>query len=138
MVNREGIPIAHEVWEGNIKDPKTVPDTLHTLTERFHLKRCVFVGDNAMTTPENIALLREQRCEYIMSLKLLKDARALRILKDPALPSTEQFAALTDIPSASVRSRHRATAFTMMSGLLSATIPNEPRLPGKNVPPVWR
>jgi len=31
LVNREGIPIAHEVWEGNIKDPQTVPDALETM-----------------------------------------------------------------------------------------------------------
>jgi len=96
LVNREGVPIAHEVWEGNIKDPKTVPDTLNTLAERFNLKRCVFVGDNAMATPENITLLRENHYEYIMSLKLLKDARALRILKNPSLPESEEFIPLTD------------------------------------------
>ena len=69
---------------------------MNTLAERFNLKRCVFVGDNAMATPENITLLRENHYEYIMSLKLLKDARALRILKDTSLPESEEFIPLTD------------------------------------------
>lgn len=81
LVNRDGIPLAHEVWEGNVKDGKTVPDTLTTLQHRFNVKRCVFVGDNGMATPENIHLLREKHYEYIMSLKLLKDARALQLLQ---------------------------------------------------------
>jgi transposase len=96
LVNREGIPIAHEVWDGNIKDAKTVPETLKALSKRFNLKRCVFVGDNAMATPENIKLIRENHYEYIMSLKLLKDARAIRILKDTSLPKPEKFIPLTD------------------------------------------
>jgi transposase len=96
LVNREGIPIAHEVWEGNIKDQKTVPDALETLKNRFNVKRCVFVGDNAMATPENITLLRDKNYEYITSLKLLKDSRALALLKNPSLPDYEHFTKLKD------------------------------------------
>lgn len=96
LVNREGIPIAHEVWEGNIKDSKTVPDALETMQKRFRIKRCIFVGDNAMATPENIALLREKNYEYITSLKLLKDSRALSLLKSTSLPDYGQFTKLRD------------------------------------------
>ena len=96
LVNREGIPIAHEVWEGNIKDQKTVPDALETMQKRFNVKRCIFVGDNAMATPENITLLRDKNYEYITSLKLLRDSRALNILKSPSLPQYKHFTKLKD------------------------------------------
>ena len=96
LVNRDGLPIAHEVWEGNTADPKTVPDTLDALAERFRLKWCVFVGDNAMATPDNITLLRAKDYEYIVSMKLKKDARARRILEDPTLPAPEQFVPVAD------------------------------------------
>ena len=96
LVNREGIPIAHEVWEGNIKDQKTVPDALESLKKRFTIKRCIFVGDNAMATPENIDLLRDKQYEYITSLKLLKDSRALNLLKSPSLPDYNCFTKLKD------------------------------------------
>ena len=96
LVNRDGIPIAHEVWEGNIKDQKTVPDALETMQKRFNVKRCIFVGDNAMATPENINLLRDKNYEYITSLKLLKDSRALALLKDSSLPDYEHFTKLKD------------------------------------------
>jgi len=96
LVNRDGLPIAHQVWEGNTADPKTVPDALETLSQRFRLKRCVFVGDNAMATPTNLTLLREKGYEYIMSLKLRKDPRARRILEDPALSNPERFTPLKD------------------------------------------
>ena len=96
LVNREGIPIAHEVWEGNIKDQKTVTDALETMQKRFNVKRCIFVGDNAMATPGNITLLRDKNYEYITSLKLLKDSRALALLKDSSLPDYEHFTKLKD------------------------------------------
>lgn len=96
LVNRDGIPIAHEVWEGNIKDQNTVPDALDALKKRFSIKRCIFVGDNAMSTPENIMLLREKHYEYITSLKLLRDSRALALLKHPSLPEYTRFTQLKD------------------------------------------
>jgi hypothetical protein len=96
LVNRDGIPLAHQVWEGNTSDPKTVPDALETLSKRFRLKRCVFVGDSAMAAKTNLDLLRTKGYEYIMSLKLHKDVRVRRILEDPALPVPERFALLKD------------------------------------------
>jgi len=96
LVNRDGLPIAHQVWEGNTSDPKTVPDALKTLSQRFRLKRCVFVGDNAMATPANLALLREKGYEYIMSLKLHNDLRARRIMEDPVMANPERFTPLKD------------------------------------------
>ena len=96
LVNREGIPIAHEVWEGNIKDQNTVPDALETLQKRFKIKRCIFVGDNAMATPDTIDCLRNNHYEYITSLKLRRDSRALDILKNHSLPEYTRFTQLKD------------------------------------------
>jgi transposase len=96
LVNRDGIPIAHEVWDGNVKDQNTVPVTLETMRKRFNIKRCIFVGDNGMATSDNIALLRKNRYEYIVGMRLLKDARALAVLNDPSVPGREHFTLLKD------------------------------------------
>ncbi|MFQ6115281.1 MAG: IS1634 family transposase, partial [bacterium] len=80
LVNRNGIPIAHEVWEGNIKDSQTVADALERLKKEFNIRRCVFVGDNGLVTPDNLELLNNYGYEYILSLKLRKDPRASAIL----------------------------------------------------------
>ena len=66
------------------------------MQKRFNVKRCIFVGDNAMATPENIELLRDKNYEYITSLKLLRDSRALNILKSPSLPQYKHFTKLKD------------------------------------------
>jgi transposase len=96
LVNREGIPIAHEVWQGNIKDTKTLPDAISSLKKRFNVERCIFVGDNSMSTPLNIELLRENNYEYIMSLKILKDIRVSKILKEFSVDEYKHFMKLKD------------------------------------------
>jgi len=42
------------VWEGNTADPKTIPDQVKKLRERFGLKRVVLVGDRGMITSARI------------------------------------------------------------------------------------
>jgi len=96
LVNRDGIPIAHTVWDGNVKDQTTVPETIKAMEKRFNIKRCIFVGDNGMATSDNITLLREHNYEYIVGMRLLKDARALAVLNDPSVPDREHFTVLKD------------------------------------------
>jgi transposase len=54
LTNAVGCPVAVEVWEGNTADPKTVPDQVKKLRERFGLKRLVLVGDRGMITSARI------------------------------------------------------------------------------------
>jgi transposase len=50
----EGIPVAIEVVEGNVGDPKTIPAQVAKLKERFGLERVVVVGDRGMVTEARI------------------------------------------------------------------------------------
>jgi hypothetical protein len=59
LADREGRPIAVEVFAGNTGDPKTVPAQLERLQERFKLSRVVLVGDRGMLTKTQIGALRE-------------------------------------------------------------------------------
>ena len=96
LVNRDGIPIAHEVWEGNIKDSETVADALQRLKKEFNIRRCVFVGDNGLVTPDNLELLNNYGYEYILSLKLRKDPRASAILDSLSVEDYRHFEKLKD------------------------------------------
>ena len=59
LADREGRPIAVEVFAGNTGDPKTVPAQVERLQERFKLSRVVLVGDRGMLTKTQINALRE-------------------------------------------------------------------------------
>jgi transposase len=54
LSNGEGCPVAVEVFEGNVADPKTVATQITKLRERFQLQRVVLVGDRGMLTEKRI------------------------------------------------------------------------------------
>jgi DDE family transposase len=56
LCNREGCPIAVEVFTGNTADPMTLGPQVEKIRQRFGLSRVVFVGDRGMITS---ARLRE-------------------------------------------------------------------------------
>jgi transposase len=50
LCTAEGCPVAVEVFEGNVADPKTLPSQITKLRQRFSLERIVLVGDRGMIT----------------------------------------------------------------------------------------
>jgi hypothetical protein len=54
LCNREGCPVAIEVFEGNTGDPTTVGAQVTKLKARFGLERVVLVGDRGMITQARI------------------------------------------------------------------------------------
>jgi len=54
LCNREGCPVAVEVFEGNTADPNTVARQIEKLRGRFGLARVVVVGDRGMLTEARI------------------------------------------------------------------------------------
>jgi transposase len=58
MTDAVGRPVAVDVYAGNVGDPKTIPDQVDTLRERFGLARVVLVGDRGMLTQTQIDHLK--------------------------------------------------------------------------------
>ncbi|EGO94359.1 IS1634 family transposase [Acidiphilium sp. PM] len=54
LCDREGRPIAVEVFEGNTADPGTIAAQVEKLKRRFHLNHVVLVGDRGMITTARI------------------------------------------------------------------------------------
>ncbi|MEI6503920.1 MAG: transposase, partial [Armatimonadota bacterium] len=54
MTDREGRPVAMEVYPGDTGDPSTVPDQVIKLRARFGLEHVVLVGDRGMLTSAKI------------------------------------------------------------------------------------
>jgi len=59
LADREGCPVAVDVYPGNTGDPSTVPDQVEKLREAFGLKRVVLVGDRGMLTQTQIDALQD-------------------------------------------------------------------------------
>lgn len=70
LCNVEGVPIAIDVVEGKVGDPKTIPDQVEKLKERFGLKRVVVVGDRGMVTEARIRQdVQEAGYDWITALR---------------------------------------------------------------------
>src|SRR6266851_1974528 len=59
LTNREGCPVAVDVFEGNTGDPATVASQVSKLKERFGIEKVVLVGDRGMLTSARIESLKE-------------------------------------------------------------------------------
>lgn len=68
VMSRDGIPIAHHIFEGNTTDKDTVEKIIDDLKKRFSIKEIVFVGDRGMITVDNIGCIKEKGNNYIMGM----------------------------------------------------------------------
>jgi transposase len=59
LCDKEGRPVAVEVFEGNVSDPTTVASQVDKLKQRFGIGEVVLVGDRGMLTSARIDVLKE-------------------------------------------------------------------------------
>jgi transposase len=85
-----GRPVAVDVYPGNTADPKTVPDQIAKVREKFSLKKVILVGDRGMLTQTQIDTLRQYPgLGWISALrseaigKMLKEGVLYRQLFEP-------------------------------------------------------
>jgi hypothetical protein len=69
MCDRQGRPIAVDVFAGNTLDAQTVPRQITTLRERFDLSEVVLISDRGMVTKANLAALAQADIDWITALK---------------------------------------------------------------------
>jgi len=93
----EGLPIAHEVFEGNVAETRTLVPILQRLQKRFALRRIVIVADRGLLSLDNVAALEELGraqgvcVDYILAVPARRYSAFAEILRDvqPALDSAD-------------------------------------------------
>ena len=81
LVMIDGWPIAHHVFEGQLRDASTVEQVLQDLEQRFGLRRVVFVGDRGMVTAGNLDWLRARGQGYLVGLNRRRRPEVLRYIQ---------------------------------------------------------
>jgi transposase len=69
MTNKDGCPVAVEVFPGNRTDAKTLEDQITRLREKYGLRRVVLVGDRGMITKTRIIDLKNVGYDWITALR---------------------------------------------------------------------
>lgn len=70
LTDKDGRPVAVEVFKGNTSDPATVSSQIEKLMTRFSLARVVLVGDRGMITQARVEELRATRgVDWVTALR---------------------------------------------------------------------
>jgi transposase len=70
LTNRQGVPVAVSVFEGNMSDPKTLMPQVEKLQNDFDIDRFTLVGDRGMITQTQIDSLRNREgLDWISALR---------------------------------------------------------------------
>ena len=75
VVNRDGLPIGYEVFDGNRRDVTTVEDMVDLMETKYGQAKRVWVMDRGMVSEGNLEFLRKRGARYIVGTLrgLLKD-----------------------------------------------------------------
>jgi transposase len=84
VIGREGFPIAHEVFDGNAQDRKTLGRMLDLLKERVGLPEgSTVVVDRGMAYAENLTEIRERKLHYVIAARQPERDQWLDELEEP-------------------------------------------------------
>ena len=70
MVTPEGIPLGFEIYPGNTFEGSTVKDIAKKMRQKFNVNRFIFVADRGLFSAQNLGILREEKGEFIVGIKL--------------------------------------------------------------------
>jgi transposase len=71
-MTQEGIPIAHEIFPGNLNDVQSFAKALDVVKERFNIDKIILVGDRGMASAPLLEEIAEQHLEYIVGVRMRK------------------------------------------------------------------
>lgn len=80
LIMCNGMPIGHEVFEGNRVDKKTVKEVIKKLKSRYEIGRCIFVGDRGLITKENLEEIETNGLESIFAMRKRRDKEVAEIV----------------------------------------------------------
>lgn len=80
LMTKQGIPVAHQVFPGNLHDTKTFSVVIQDLKSRFQVDKVILVGDRGMVSETNLEEIRKLDMEYIVGVKLRKSKKAQQLL----------------------------------------------------------
>ena len=68
LCDKDGCPVAVEVFEGNTKDETTVLDKIEEIREKYGLEKVIFVGDRGMVTQAKYEEINHEVVKVISAL----------------------------------------------------------------------
>ncbi len=69
LIDKDGIPITFEIYEGNRAETTTLTDTLDRLKKRFKIEKITVVADRGISRWLNLKEIKQRGYEYIVAIR---------------------------------------------------------------------
>ncbi len=79
VVDSQGLPIAYEVFKGNLAETKTLIPVLEKLRSRFSINNVTVVCDRGLASQQNVIALQEAQFHFVIAAKLRSMSQKLKI-----------------------------------------------------------
>lgn len=79
VVDSQGMPLAYEVFEGNLAETKTLIPVLESLKKRFSIANVTVVCDRGLASKTNVKALQDGDFHFVIATKLRSMSRKLKI-----------------------------------------------------------
>lgn len=79
IVDSRGIPIAYEVFKGNIAETRTLIPVLEALRKRFSINNVTVVCNRALASKSNIQALQDAQFNFVIATKLKSISKKFKI-----------------------------------------------------------
>lgn len=84
IVTRDGIPLGHEVFAGNVSDVKTLKPIVEAVERRYGKAQRIWVMDRGLSSQKNVAWLEQEARSYVVAMPRSEWKRWRAQLEDPA------------------------------------------------------
>jgi transposase len=79
VVDSNGLPIAYDVFKGNLAETKTLIPVLEGLRSRFSIKNVAVICDRGMASKANVEALQGAAFQFVIATKLRGMSKSLKI-----------------------------------------------------------
>lgn len=79
VVDDQGMPIAYEVFKGNLAETKTLIPVLEQLRNRFSINNVTVVCDRGLASKPNVEALQNAKFHFVIASKLRSMSKKLKI-----------------------------------------------------------
>ena len=83
IMDKNGVPLGHEVWPGNKSDRPAFKEIIEKIKRKFEIDKIILVCDRGMVSESNISYLEENDYEYVLGMRMRQlSERRRKILLD--------------------------------------------------------
>ena len=84
IVSREGMPLGHEVFAGNVSDVKTLKEIVEAVERRYGKATRIWVMDRGLSSKKNVAWLEHEERRYVVAMPRSEWKRWRAQLEEPS------------------------------------------------------